>query len=75
LSIVHSIARQESGFTKALISPAQVYGADAGDAGRNVCKRAGIIDLNWIKTDSMLKKWIERFGDPRDPKVDAVDRG
>ena len=78
------------------------------DAGRYVCKRAGVsFDLNRMKTDSVynavlgaaelgglledyrgsyiltfagynagrgsVKKWIERYGDPRDPKIDAVD--
>ena len=78
------------------------------DAGRFVCKRAGVpFDVGRMKTDSAynaalgaaelgglledyrgsyiltfaaynagrgsVKKWIERYGDPRDPKVDAVD--
>src|SRR5260370_22015130 len=78
------------------------------DAGRYVCKRAGVsFDLSRMKTDSVynvalgaaelggrledyrgsyimtfaaynagrgsVKKWIDRYGYPRDPKVDAVD--
>lgn len=109
-SIVYSIARQESAFNPAVVSPAQAYGLMqvTPDAGRYVCKRAGIsFDLNRMKNDSVynamlgaaelgglledyrgsyiltfagynagrgsVKKWIERYGDPRDPKVDAVD--
>ena len=109
-SIVYSIARQESAFNPAVVSPAQAYGLMqvTPDAGRYVCKRAGVsFDLNRMKTDSVynamlgaaelgglledyrgsyimtfagynagrgsVKKWIERYGDPRDPKVDAVD--
>jgi len=109
-SIVYSIARQESAFNPAVVSPAQAYGLMqvTPDAGRYVCKRAGVsFDLARMKTDSVynamlgaaelggliedyrgsyiltfagynagrgsVKKWIERYGDPRDPKVDAVD--
>jgi soluble lytic murein transglycosylase len=109
-SIIYSIARQESAFNPAVVSPAQAYGLMqvTPDAGRYVCKRAGVsFDLNRMKTDSVynamlgaaelgglledyrgsyiltiagynagrgsVKKWIERYGDPRDPKVDAVD--
>ena len=109
-SVVFSIARQESAFNPAVVSPAQAYGLMqvTPDAGRYVCKRAGVsFDLNRMKTDSVynatlgaaelgglledyrgsyiltfagynagrgsVKKWIERYGDPRDPKVDAVD--
>jgi soluble lytic murein transglycosylase len=109
-SIVYAIARQESAFNPAVVSPAQAYGLMqvTPDAGRYVCKRAGIgFDLNRMKTDPVynamlgaaelgglledyrgsyiltfaaynagrgsVKKWIERYGDPRDPKVDAVD--
>jgi len=109
-SVVYSIARQESAFNPAVVSPAQAYGLMqvTPDAGRYVCKRAGVsFDLNRMKTDSVynamlgaaelgglledyrgsyiltfagynagrgsVKKWIERYGDPRDPKVDAVD--
>jgi soluble lytic murein transglycosylase len=109
-SVVYSIARQESAFNPAVVSPAQAYGLMqvTPEAGRYVCKRAGVsFDLNRMKTDSVynatlgaselgglledyrgsyiltfagynagrgsVKKWIERYGDPRDPKVDAVD--
>ena len=109
-SIIYSIARQESAFNPAVVSPAQAYGLMqvTPDAGRYVCKRAGVsFDLQRMKTDSVynamlgaaelgglledyrgsyiltfagynagrgsVKKWIERYGDPRDPKVDAVD--
>ena len=109
-SIVYAIARQESAFNPAVVSPAQAYGLMqvTPDAGRYVCKRAGIgFDLNRMKTDPVynamlgaaelgglledyrgsyiltfaaynagrgsVRKWIERYGDPRDPKVDAVD--
>ncbi|WP_225117516.1 lytic transglycosylase domain-containing protein [Bradyrhizobium sp. BRP22] len=109
-SIVYAIARQESAFNPAVVSPAQAYGLMqvTPDAGRYVCKRAGItFDLNRMKTDSVynaalgaaelgglledyrgsyiltfaaynagrgsVRKWIDRYGDPRDPKVDAVD--
>jgi soluble lytic murein transglycosylase len=109
-SIVYSIARQESAFNPAVVSPAQAYGLMqvTPAAGRYVCKRAGVsFDLNRMKTDSVynamlgaaelgglledyrgsyiltfagynagrgsVRKWIERYGDPRDPKVDAVD--
>ncbi|WP_456816554.1 transglycosylase SLT domain-containing protein [Bradyrhizobium sp. USDA 4508] len=109
-SVVYAIARQESAFNPAVVSPAQAYGLMqvTPDAGRYVCKRAGIgFDLNRMKTDPVynamlgaaelgglledyrgsyiltfaaynagrgsVRKWIERYGDPRDPKVDAVD--
>jgi soluble lytic murein transglycosylase len=109
-SVVYSIARQESAFNPAVVSPAQAYGLMqvTPDAGRYVCKRAGVsFDLNRMKTDPVynamlgaaelggliedyrgsyiltfagynagrgsVRKWIERYGDPRDPKVDAVD--
>ena len=109
-SVVYSIARQESAFNPAVVSPAQAYGLMqvTPDAGRYVCKRAGVsFDLARMKTNSVynatlgaaelgglledyrgsyiltfagynagrgsVKKWIERYGDPRDPKVDAVD--
>jgi len=109
-SVVYSIARQESAFNPAVVSPAQAYGLMqvTPDAGRYVAKRAGVgFDLNRMKTDSVynaalgaaelgglledyrgsyiltfagynagrgsVRKWIERYGDPRDPKVDAVD--
>src|SRR5438128_8165612 len=109
-SVVYAIARQESAFNPAVVSPAQAYGLMqvTPDAGRYVCKRAGIgFDLNRMKTDPVynatlgaaelgglledyrgsyiltfagynagrgsVKKWIDRYGDPRDPKVDAVD--
>jgi soluble lytic murein transglycosylase len=109
-SIVFAIARQESAFNPAVVSPAQAYGLMqvTPDAGRYVCKRHGAtFDLARMKTDPVyntalgaaelggliedyrgsyimtfaaynagrgsVKKWIERYGDPRDPKVDAVD--
>jgi soluble lytic murein transglycosylase len=109
-SIVFAIARQESAFNPSVVSPAQAYGLMqvTPDAGRYVCKRAGVsFDLRRMKTDPVynaalgaaelggliedyrgsyimtfaaynagrgsVKKWIERYGDPRDPKVDPVD--
>jgi soluble lytic murein transglycosylase len=109
-SILFAIARQESAFNPAVVSPAQAYGLMqvTPDAGRYVCKRYGAtFDLGRMKNDSVynaalgaaelgsliedyrgsyimtfaaynagrgsVKKWIERYGDPRDPKVDAVD--
>ncbi|WP_244443329.1 lytic transglycosylase domain-containing protein [Bradyrhizobium sp. Ai1a-2] len=109
-SIVYAIARQESAFNPAVVSPAQAYGLMqvTPEAGRYVCKRAGVaFDLNRMKTDSVynaalgaaelggllddyrgsyiltfaaynagrgsVRKWIDRYGDPRDSKVDAVD--
>jgi soluble lytic murein transglycosylase len=109
-SVVYAIARQESAFNQAVVSPAQAYGLMqvTPDAGRYVCKRAGVgFDLSRMKTDPVynaalgaaelgglledyrgsyiltfaaynagrgsVKKWIDRYGDPRDPKVDAVD--
>jgi soluble lytic murein transglycosylase len=109
-SVVYAIARQESAFNPAVVSPAQAYGLMqvTPEAGRYVCKRAGVsFDIARMKTDPVynaalgaaelggliedfrgsyimtfaaynagrgsLKKWIERYGDPRDPKVDAVD--
>ncbi len=109
-SVIYAIARQESGFNPAVVSPAQAYGLMqvTPDAGRYVCKRAGVgFDLARMKTDPVynaalgaaelggliddyrgsyimtfaaynagrgsVRKWVERYGDPRDPKVDAVD--
>ncbi|MBV9562539.1 MAG: lytic transglycosylase domain-containing protein, partial [Bradyrhizobium sp.] len=109
-SVIFAIARQESAFNPKDVSAAQAYGLMqvTPDAGRYVCKRAGVaFDLNRMKTDpayntslgsaelgglledfrgsyimtfaaynagrGSLKKWIDRYGDPRDPKVDAVD--
>lgn len=109
-SIVYAIARQESAFNPAVVSPAQAYGLMqvTPDAARYVCKRHGATyDLARLKNDSVynatlgaaelggliedyrgsyiltfagynagrgsVKKWIQRYGDPRDPKVDAVD--
>ena len=109
-SIVYAIARQESAFNQAVVSPAQAYGLMqvTPDAGRYVTKRAGVgFDLSRMKSDPVynaalgaaelgglledyrgsyiltfaaynagrgsVKKWIDRYGDPRDPKVDAVD--
>ena len=53
-SIVYAIARQESAFNPAVVSPAQAYGLMqvTPDAGRYVCKRAGVgFDLSRMKTD------------------------
>ncbi len=109
-SIIYAIARQESAFNPAVVSPAQAYGLMqvTPDAGKYVCKKYGAnFDLNRLKTDPVynatlgaaelggliddyrgsyimtfaaynagrgsVKKWIDRYGDPRDPKVDAVD--
>ncbi len=109
-SVLFAIVRQESLFNPNDVSPAQAYGLlqVTADAGRYVCKRAGVsFDLSRMKTDSAynaalgaaelgglledyrgsyiitfaaynagrgsVKKWIERYGDPRDPKIDAVD--
>lgn len=109
-SVVYSIARQESAFNQAVVSPAQAYGLMqvTPDAGKYVTKRAGVgFDLSRMKTDPVynatlgaaelgglledyrgsyimtfagynagrgsVRKWVERYGDPRDPKVDAVD--
>jgi soluble lytic murein transglycosylase len=109
-SILFAIARQESAFNPAVVSPAQAYGLMqvTPDAGRYVCKKYGAsFDLGRLKTDPVynaalggaelggliedyrgsyimtfaaynagrgsVKKWIERYGDPRDSKVDAVD--
>ena len=109
-SVVYAIARQESGFNPAVVSPAQAYGLMqvTPDAGHYVCKRAGVgFDLARMKTDPVyntalgaaelggliedyrgsyimtfaaynagrgsVRKWVERYGDPRDPKIDAVD--
>jgi soluble lytic murein transglycosylase len=109
-SVIFAIARQESAFNPAVVSPAQAYGLMqvTPDAGKYVCKKYGAsFDLNRMKTDPVynaalgaaelggliedyrgsyimtfaaynagrgsVKKWIERYGDPRDPKVDAVD--
>jgi soluble lytic murein transglycosylase len=109
-SIVFAIARQESAFNPAVVSPANAYGLMqvTPDAGRYVCKKYGAnFDLTRMKTDPVynaalgaaelggliedyrgsyimtfaaynagrgsVKKWVDRYGDPRDPKVDAVD--
>jgi soluble lytic murein transglycosylase len=109
-SIVYAIARQESAFNPAVVSPAQAYGLMqvTPDAGKYVCKKYGAsYDLGRLKNDPVynaalgaaelggliedyrgsyimtfaaynagrgsVKKWIDRYGDPRDPKIDAVD--
>ncbi|WP_369726738.1 transglycosylase SLT domain-containing protein [Bradyrhizobium sp. LLZ17] len=109
-SIVYAIARQESAFNPAVVSPAQAYGLMqvTPDAARYVCKRHGATyDISRLKNDAAynatlgsaelgglledyrgsyimtfaaynagrgsVKKWIDRYGDPRDPKIDAVD--
>ncbi len=108
--IIYAIARQESAFNPAVVSPAQAYGLMqvTPEAGRYVCKKYGAsFDLTRMKTDPVynaalgaaelggllddyrgsyimtfaaynagrgsVKKWIDRYGDPRDPKVDPVD--
>lgn len=109
-SVVYAIARQESAFNQAVVSPANAYGLMqvTPDAGRYVTKKYGAsFDLARLKTDPVynasigaaelggllddyrgsyimtfagynagrgsVRKWVERYGDPRDPKVDAVD--
>jgi soluble lytic murein transglycosylase len=109
-SVVYAIARQESAFNQAVVSPANAYGLMqvTPDAGRYVTKKYGAsFDLTKLKTDPVynasigaaelgglledyrgsyimtfagynagrgsVRKWVERYGDPRDPKVDAVD--
>ena len=57
------IARQESAFNPAVVSPAQAYGLMqvTPDAGRYVCKRAGVgFDLSRMKTDSGLQRRARR---------------
>ncbi len=54
-SIVYAIARQESAFNPAVVSPAQAYGLMqvTPDAARYVCKRHGATyDLSRLKNDS-----------------------
>ena len=68
-SVVYSIARQESAFNPAVVSPAQAYGLMqvTPDAGRYVCKRAGVsFDLNRMKTDFGLQRhaWRRRARRP-----------
>jgi soluble lytic murein transglycosylase len=109
-SILFAIARQESAFNPAVVSPANAYGLMqvTPDAGEYVCRKYGAsFDLGRMKTDPVyntalgaaelggliddyrgsyimtfaaynagrgsVRKWIERYGDPRDPSVDAVD--
>jgi soluble lytic murein transglycosylase len=109
-SVIFAIARQESAFNPAVVSPAQAYGLMqvTPDAGRYVCKKYSVnFDLGRMKNDPVynaalgaaelgglledyrgsyimtfaaynagrgsVKKWIDRYGDPRDPRVDAVD--
>ena len=109
-SVVYSIARQESEFDPTAVSPAHAYGLMqvTPNAGRYVCKRAGVgFNLRRMKTDPVydtalgsaelggllkdyrgsyimtfaaynagrgnLEKWIKRYGDPRDPRVNTVD--
>ncbi|WP_295851499.1 transglycosylase SLT domain-containing protein [Tardiphaga sp.] len=109
-SVVYAIARQESAFNQAVVSPANAYGLMqvTPDAGRYVTKKYGAsFDLAKLKGDPVynasigaaelgglledyrgsyimtfagynagrgsVRKWVERYGDPRDPKVDAVD--
>ena len=62
-SVVFSIARQESAFNPGDVSPAQAYGLMqvTPDAGRYVCKRAGVgFDLARMKTDSGLQRRARR---------------
>jgi soluble lytic murein transglycosylase len=109
-AVVYAIARQESAFNPAVVSPAQAYGLMqvTPSAAQYVTKRhGGTYDLSRLKGDSVynatlgaaelgglledyrgsyimtfagynagrgsVRKWIERYGDPRDPKVDPVD--
>jgi soluble lytic murein transglycosylase len=109
-SVVYAIARQESAFNQAVVSPANAYGLMqvTPDAGRYVTKKYGAtFDLAKLKSDPVynasigaaelggllddyrgsyimtfagynagrgsVRKWVERYGDPRAPKVDAVD--
>ncbi len=109
-AVVYAIARQESAFNPAVVSPAQAYGLMqvTPSAAQYVAKRHGATyDLARLKNDSTynaalgaaelgglledyrgsyimtfagynagrgsVRKWIERYGDPRDPNVDAVD--
>ncbi|MET0970820.1 MAG: lytic transglycosylase domain-containing protein [Tardiphaga sp.] len=109
-AIVYAIARQESAFNPAVVSPAQAYGLMqvTPSAGQYVTKKYGAgFDLAKLKNDpsynctlgaaelagliddyrgsyimtfaaynagrGSVRKWIERYGDPRDPNVDAVD--
>lgn len=109
-SVVYAIARQESAFNPAVVSPANAYGLMqvTPSAAQYVAKRHGATyDLARLKNDSTynaalgaaelgglledyrgsyimtfagynagrgsVRKWIERYGDPRDPNVDAVD--
>ncbi|WP_291709758.1 lytic transglycosylase domain-containing protein, partial [Bradyrhizobium sp.] len=53
-SVIYAIARQESAFNPAVVSPAQAYGLMqvTPEAGRYVCKRAGVaFDIARMKTD------------------------
>jgi soluble lytic murein transglycosylase len=109
-SVVYAIARQESAFNPAVVSPANAYGLMqvTPDACRYVTKKYGAtFDLTRLKSDPVynasvgaaelgglledyrgsyimtfagynagrgsVRKWVERYGDPRDPRVDAVD--
>jgi soluble lytic murein transglycosylase len=109
-AIVFAIARQESAFNPAVVSPAKAYGLMqvTADAGKYVAKKYGTsFDLGRLRNDpsynaafgaaelggliddyrgsyimtfagynagrGSVRKWVERYGDPRDPKVDAVD--
>ncbi len=109
-AVVYAIARQESAFNPAVVSPAQAYGLMqvTPSAAQYVAKRHGATyDLARLKNDSTynaalgaaelgglledyrgsyimtfagynagrgsVRKWVERYGDPRDPNVDAVD--
>jgi soluble lytic murein transglycosylase len=109
-AVVYAIARQESQFNPAVVSPAQAYGLMqvTPGAAQYVTKKYGAsYDLARLKGDSTynaalgaaelgglledyrgsyimtfagynagrgsVRKWIERYGDPRDPNVDAVD--
>jgi len=109
-AVVYAIARQESAFNPAVVSPAKAYGLMqvTPSAAQYVTKKYGAhYDLSRLRNDSAynatlgaaelggllddyrgsyimtfagynagrgsVRKWIERYGDPRDPKVDAVD--
>lgn len=109
-AIVHAIARQESAFDPAAVSPAgarglmQMMPATARETARRAnlpfdwprlgqdalySAQMGAAHLNDLLKDwrgsyiltfaaynaggGNVKKWIDAYGDPRDPKVDAVD--
>jgi soluble lytic murein transglycosylase len=109
-AVVHSIARQESGFNAKAVSSAHALGLMqvTPEAGRYIAKKFNVpYDQGRLLNDAVynmqigtaqladdigryngsyvlafagyntgrgrVKEWIERYGDPRDPKVDPVD--